>query len=72
MQAGARFEGARDRSGKRDFKTIEHPGNSERHGHERMKSSPRKTIETGRDTGFENLIGRVVHVSPSPVEYRMV
>src|SRR3984893_11212569 len=62
MQAGARCEGRRDRSGKRDFKTIEHPGNSERRRHERMKSSPRKTIETSRDTGFENLVGRVLHI----------
>jgi hypothetical protein len=37
-----------------------------------MKSSPWKTIETGRDPGFENLVGRIVHLPPSPVEHRMV
>ena len=61
-QAGACFEGARDRSGKGDFETIQHPGDSEGDGHQRVKPSPGKTIETGGDAGFDRLMGRVAHV----------
>jgi Asparaginase, N-terminal len=40
-----------------------------------MKSSPGQTIETGRDTGIENLAGRIVHLSSltcRPTEYREI
>jgi hypothetical protein len=47
---------------------------SERRHHQRMKSSPGQSIETGRDTGFENA-GRIVHLSSftcRSIKYRMI
>ena len=64
MQTGARFEGACDRSSKRDFQAIQNPSNSEGYNHQRMKSSPGKTVETGRNAGFESNVGHLAHASP--------
>src|SRR5207247_4609473 len=56
LKRRAFFQGARQRAGKRDFETIEDPGDAERQHDTRMKPAPAEIVEPRANAGFDDAV----------------
>ena len=54
MQARALFQRAGHRAGKRDFQSVENPGDAERDHDQCVEASPRQAVEPRRDIGLDD------------------
>ncbi len=71
LEHGAFFQRAGDRPGQRHLQPVQHPGDAERHDHERVEASPAQTVEARRHRRLHHLVPGSRHPLPPSGRGRM-